>query len=66
MHRSSFAIIAGLLSLAIVEPCAAQSRAAFTRWTLNMDGTVQSSTLYRVNTDGSGLAQLAPTPALHA
>ena len=63
MHRSFFAIAVALCSLAGVAPCAAQSRVAFTRWTYNTDGTLRSSTLYRVNADGTGLLQLAPTSA---
>jgi Tol biopolymer transport system component len=61
MRRSTFAIVAALFSLAIVEPCAAQSRVAFLRWVYNGDGSLNSSTLYRVNADGTGLMQLAPT-----
>ncbi len=63
MHRSRFALIAALLSLAMVEPCAAQSRVVFLRGVYNTDGSLRSSTLYRVNADGTGLSQLAPMSA---
>ncbi|MCC8362658.1 hypothetical protein LK996_06170 [Lysobacter sp. A6] len=64
MHRSlSIAIAAGALLFAVAVPCAAQSRVAFVRGVFNTDFTLRSSTLYRVNIDGTGFLQLAPMTA---
>lgn len=61
MHRSLIrAAFAGALLFAAALPCAAQGRIAFERWTYNPDDTLRTSTLYRVNADGSGFMQLAP------
>jgi len=63
MHRSLRVVLAGALCFAAAFPCLAQSRVAFVRWTFNPDDTLRSSTLYRVNADGTGFLQLAPTTA---
>jgi Tol biopolymer transport system component len=63
MHRSLRALLAGALLFAAAIPCAAQGRVAFVRWTYNPDDTLRSSTLYRVNADGTGFQQLAPATA---
>ena len=55
------ALLAGLALLCASVTCAAQSsRITFERSVSNSDGSLRSSTIYRINADGSGFQQLAP------
>lgn len=67
MFRSFIRTVAvGAVLLGVVLPCAAQSRVTFGRSVLNPDGSLRSSTIYRVNTDGTGFLQLgAMTTGVH-
>lgn len=58
---SATTVFATLALLATSAACAAQtSRIVFERSLSNSDGTLRSSTLYRVNADGTGLVRLRP------